>query len=60
MKGGLFLDVVVGQGSSVLELFTSENQSLLIRWDSFLVLNLGFNVLDGVGRLDLEGDGLTG
>lgn len=26
----------------------------------FLVLDLGFNIVDGVGGLDLEGDGLSG
>ena len=31
VEGGLLLDVVVGKGSSVLELLTSEDQSLLVR-----------------------------
>jgi len=60
VKGGLFLDVVVREGSSIFELFTSEDQSLLIWWDSFFVLDFGLDVFDGVGRLDLEGNGLTG
>ena len=60
MKGGLLLDVVVGQGSSVFELFTGEDQSLLIWRDTFFVLDLGFDILDGIRWLDLEGDGLTG
>lgn len=30
------------------DLFMHKNQMLLARWDSLLVLNLGFNVLDGV------------
>ena len=59
MKGGLLLDVVVGQGSSVFELFTGEDQSLLIWRDSFLVLNFRFDVLDSVGWLDFKGNGLT-
>ena len=60
MEGGLLLDVVVGEGSAVLELLSSEDESLLIWWDSLLVLDLGLDVLDGVGWLDVEGDGLTG
>ena len=60
MKGGLLLDVVVGQGSSVFELFTGEDQSLLIWRDTFFVLDLGFDILDGIRWFDLEGDGLTG
>jgi len=60
VKGGFFLDVVVGEGSSVLELFTSEDQSLLIGRDSFFVLDFGLDVFDGVGWLDFEGDGFPG
>ena len=60
MEGGLLLDVVVGEGSAVLELLSSEDESLLIWWDSLLVLDLSLDVLDGVGWLDVEGDGLTG
>jgi len=59
VKGGLLLDIVVRQSSSVLELLSSENQSLLIWRDSLLILNFGLDVLDGVGWLDLQGDGLT-
>ena len=37
VKGRLFLDVVVGKGATVLELLASEDQSLLVGWDSLLV-----------------------
>ena len=60
MEGGLLLDVVVGEGSAVLELLSSEDESLLIRGNSFLVLDLGLHVLDSVGGLNLKGDGLSG
>merc|ERR1712212_516838 len=60
MEGRLLLDVVVGESSSVLQLLSSEDQSLLIWGDSLLVLDLGLDVLDAVGRLNLEGDGLAG
>ncbi|KAH3670395.1 hypothetical protein OGAPHI_000910 [Ogataea philodendri] len=60
VQGRLLLDVVVRKSSAVLELLTSEDKSLLVRWNSFLVLDLGLNVVDGVGRLHLEGDSLTG
>ena len=39
VKSGLLLDVVVGKGSAILELLTSEDESLLVWGDSFLVLN---------------------
>ena len=60
MEGGLLLDVVVRESAAVLELLASEDQALLVRGDALLVLDLGLDVVDGVGRLDLEGDGLAG
>ena len=59
VEGGLLLDVVVAESSSVFELLSSEDESLLIGWNTFLVLDLGLDVLDGVGGLDLKGDGLA-
>jgi hypothetical protein len=53
VESGLFLDVVVRQSSTVLELFSSEDESLLIGRDAFFVLNFRFHVFNGVGRLDL-------
>lgn len=58
--GHTFLDVVVGEGASVLQLLAGEDQSLLVWRDAFLILDLGLDVLDGVGRLHLQSDGLTG
>ena len=40
MESGLLLDVVVGKSSAVFQLFSSKNQSLLIRWNSLFVLDL--------------------
>merc|ERR1711868_238717 len=60
MESGLLLDVVVGEGSTVLELLTSEDESLLIWWDTFFVLDLGLDVLDGVSWLNVQSDGLSG
>ena len=60
MEGGLFLDVVVGEGAAIFQLLASEDQPLLIWGNAFLVLDLGLDVLDGVAGLHLEGDGLTG
>ena len=60
MKGGLLLDVVIGEGATVLELLSGEDETLLIRRDALLVLDLLLDLLDGVGSLDLKGDGLAG
>ena len=53
------LDVVVGKCAAILQLLACEDQPLLVRWDAFLVLDLGLDIVDGVARFDLEGDGLT-
>ena len=31
----------------------------MVRWDSLLVLDLGLDIVNGVGGLDLKGDGLA-
>ena len=56
MKSGLFLDVVIRQRSAVLQLLTSEYQSLLFRWNAFFVLNLGFDSFNGIARFDVQRD----
>ena len=60
MEGGLLLNVVVREGSAVLELLTGEDKSLLVGGDALLVLDLGLDVLDGVRGLNVQGDGLAG
>jgi hypothetical protein len=53
------LDVVIAQGTSIFQLLSGENQSLLVRWDSLLVLNFGLDIVNGVARLHLKGDSLA-
>ena len=60
VQSRLLLDVVVAQGASIFELFTGEDETLLIRGDSLLVLDFGLDIVDGVGGLDIQGDGFTG
>ena len=59
MKSGLLLNIVIAQGSSVLELLAGEDKTLLVRWNPLLVLNLGLHVVDGIRRLNFQRDGLT-
>ena len=59
VERGLLLDVVIRQRAAILELLTREDQTLLIRRDSLLVLDLRLHIVDGVRRLHLQGDGLT-
>jgi len=60
MQGGLFLNVVISQGTAILELLSSEDEPLLIRWDPLLILDLGLHVVNCVGALNLQGDGFAG
>ena len=46
-------------GSTIFELFASEDETLLIGRDPFFVLDFGFDVVDGVRGLDLKGNGFT-
>ena len=57
--GAYLLNIVITQGPPILELLAREDQALLVRGDPFLVLDLGLDIVDGVGGLDLEGDGLA-
>ena len=59
MEGRLLLDVVIGESSAVLKLLASENESLLVGRDAFLVLDLSLDVLDGVRGLNVQSDGLA-
>jgi len=60
VESRFLLDVVVRKGPSILQLLASEDQTLLIGGNTLLILNLLLHILDGVGRLNLEGDGFTG
>jgi len=53
------LDIVIGERATILELLAGENQALLIRWDTLLVLDLGLHIVDRIAGLHLEGDGLA-
>ena len=59
MKSGFLLDVVVAQGTSVFQLLSSEDQSLLVWRNSFLILNLGLDIINGIGWLNIQSDGLS-
>ena len=59
MQGRLLLNVVVRKGAAVLQLLSSEDQTLLIWGNSLLVLDLGLDVLDGVRGLDIQSNRLS-
>ena len=60
MKRRVKGDVVISQRVTILKLLTrSEDQTLLVLRDASPGLNLGFDVVDEVRRLNIESDGLT-
>lgn len=58
-KSTHLLDVVVAEGAAILELLAGEDETLLVRGDALLVLDLALHIVDGVRGLDLKGDGLA-
>lgn len=53
------LDVVITQGPSILELFACEDETLLIRRDAFLVLDLCLDIINRIRRFHVESDCLA-
>ena len=49
VQGGLLLDVVIRESAAILELLAREDETLLVRGNALLVLNLSLDVVDGVG-----------
>ena len=60
MQRRLLLNVVIGKGAAVLELLSGKDQSLLIRGDALLVLDLLLHIVNCVRGLDVERDRLSG
>ena len=59
VKRRLLLDVVVGERAAVLELPAREDEALLVKGDTLLVLDLALHHLDGVARFHLQGGDLV-
>jgi hypothetical protein len=59
MQGRFLLDVVVGQSATILKLLAGEDQALLVRGNALLILDLALDIVDSVGGLNFERDGLA-
>jgi len=59
MEGRLLLNIVIRESPSILELLSSEDQTLLVRGDTFLVLDFRLDVIDSVRGFDLKRDSLA-
>lgn len=59
MKGRLLCNIVIGQCTTVLKLLARKNQTLLIRRNPLLVLNLALDSLNVITRFHVECNGLA-
>jgi len=53
------LNVVVEESVAILKFFSSEEESLLIKRDSFLILDILLDVINSVRSLNIESDSLS-
>lgn len=53
-----FLNVIIAESAAILKLLSGKDQTLLVWGNAFFILNLGLDIVDGIGRLDLEGNSL--
>ena len=51
MKGRLLLDVIIGECSSIFQLLSCEDETLLVWWDTFLVLDLCLDIFNSIRSL---------
>ena len=59
MQCRLLLNVVVRESTTILQLLPSKYQTLLIRRNALLILNLLLHVINGVRGFHIESDGLA-
>lgn len=57
MDGVFFSNVIVREGPLLIELFSSEDESLLVGWDALLVVDMLFERENGIGWLNVDGHG---
>merc|ERR1719384_950277 len=59
MESRFLLDIVIGKSSTIFQLLTSENQTLLVRRNTFLILNFLLDILNGVTRFNIQSNSFT-
>ena len=59
VESGLLLDVVIRKGTAIFKLLSGKDKTLLIWGNTFFILNLGLDVLDGVAGFDVQSDRLA-
>jgi len=54
MQCRFFLNIVIRQRTTILQLLACKYKLLLIRWDIFLILNFLFYILNAIGPINIE------
>ena len=54
------MNVIVGESAAVFQLLAGKNQTLLIGWDPFLILDLGFHAINRVTGFHIQGNCFPG
>merc|ERR1719334_3121977 len=54
VESRFLLDVVIRKSAAILQLFACKDKTLLIRWNTFLVLDLGFDIGDSIRGFYVE------
>ena len=56
MECAFSIDVIIGEGAPIIKLNTSKDESLLVRGNTFLVLNDSLELLNSVVSRDIASD----
>merc|ERR1719414_2076271 len=59
MKSTFLLDVIIRKGAAIFELFSSEDETLLIWRNSFLILDFGLYIFNCIRWFHLKGDSFS-
>merc|ERR1711924_494804 len=59
MQSALFLNVVIRQCTAIFQLLAGKDEALLVRWDTLFVLDLCLHIVNCIGSLHVECDGLA-
>merc|ERR1719445_2360997 len=59
MESRFLLDIIISKSSTIFQLLTSENQTLLVRRNTFLVLDLLLHIFNCVTRFNIQSNSFT-
>jgi len=54
VQSTFLLNIVITQRASILQLLSSKDETLLIRWDSLFILDLCLHIINSVWWLDIQ------